>query len=207
MARPLKPLKVDTVSFRKVSPARHADIYLDRNTQTFFADVGPLRVTDVTADGCRQKAYEVLAVVKVLSWQAYIRVACGPTFNMKFAERRGDYRTYRCGLDFSFFRYEEATTEAGHRLVRPHPEDLSEAQRRDQAGNDQVNADLGGQDTDPKDGQRLPYSAATWATLMDIQAAVGQAQQRLTALAADGSGRLLADLGTGFPLLTAGQRP
>lgn len=196
MARQLKPQKVDYVGDSKTG--QHVDIMLDRNENTFFAKVGDERVTDNTANGCKEKARKLLQTLRDFDWKPYIWV------QPPEEKERGSYwgggrnavSKMETKLVFQFWRAEIAQRPDGNwverqfldengladddsrDLAEQHLKDRAESNRSDRTSGDDIHNHWP-QHEKTYGTIKLPYNPAIWAALMAVKDRIEQARTQL----------------------------
>ncbi len=204
MSRSLKPLKIETVY--NPHNGRKTDIFFDRDSKDFFIKIDSKIFRKPTARDCKDEAVEILSKVGKRDWKPFIEISVQNPHGSNYHQPS---EWMKAAIDFHFERYEMAELREdeqpkpvyGNRkyeLKRPfldpqglkdsdyewcndNPErikDRIESNAEERAQDEEVERE---QITD--DRVVLPYTEATWATLMELRARVMKANEQLQALA------------------------
>lgn len=179
MGRSLKPLKVDKVHLPPYGIA--AQVFLDRNENTFFAEYAGQRVEDATASGCVKKARKLLQDSLALKWQQVIIIG------------RSTDSWQGQGLEFCAEREEVALSPGSGCIKRafrtddddPEPEPLHPVDE-EHASDPNWGAQWRSYDFPETNKHRvvLPYSKEAWRTVLAIKQAIETTRAKIDELLA-----------------------
>jgi hypothetical protein len=177
MARQLKPLKVDTVYLEPYG--MQAEVFLDRNSNVFFAKYAGQKVEDATANGCIVKAREMLRKSLDLKWQQVIIIS------------RDTHGFRDSSLDFDAERLELAIAPGSGCIRRPfrtEPDDPEPAKLHpldeEHIDDPHWGAKWHAHRFPKSDTQQvvLPYSKEAWRTVLAITNAIESTRAKIDEL-------------------------
>lgn len=175
MARKLKPYEVDQVHNSKTGIM--VKIMLDRNSNTFFGMVGPVRFDSVTAEDCKKKVRAALNDYTGLDWQPYIHIEiAGGEYGLCSDGHKP--KTARVSLEF--YRLYGAKTVDGTWTQKKFEEDMPGHKRH--SDDDSFYMSRWYRRTDD-DSNIIPYTEEAWATLHVMRGRINDIAKGLTALA------------------------
>jgi hypothetical protein len=188
MARKLKPHLVDTIIDKNTH--EKVEVFFDRNDLVFFVQVGDQKISDPTADGCKEKAKIALAQRQAFLWEKFIWIHADIVKESLWRGRNTDRKF--TSLSFEFWRMEIAQRPDQSWVERPvmdekglrdnddassgHVENTIRHNRDEREKGRDISNHWPGHHTDEV---RLPYNDATWAALHAVKARIEEAGKQL----------------------------